>query len=151
MEQHMSTKVLFCAAAISISLLSGCASVPMASKEQDAALKNFQAPPENNAGLYIYRNTFAGQGLKKTVSLDGSVIGETANKTYFYKLLTPGQHTLSTESEFSDNAITFHADAGKNYYVQQFIKMGVFVGGANLEVMSESEGEKEIMQCELAK
>ena len=123
----------------------------MGSKEQDATLKNFSAPTENKAGLYIYRNTFVGQGLKKTVSLDGSVIGETANKVYFYKEITPGPHTLSTESEFSDNVINFQADAGKNYYAQQFIKMGVFVGGANLKMVDETEGKKEVLQCELAK
>jgi protein involved in sex pheromone biosynthesis len=147
----MSKNVLMCAAVISISLLSGCASVPMGSKEQDTALKNFSTPTENKAGLYIYRNTFVGQGLKKTLSLDGSVIGETANKVYFYKEITPGPHVLSTESEFSDNSINFQADGGKNYYAQQFIKMGVFVGGANLKMVDEAEGKKEVLQCELAK
>jgi protein involved in sex pheromone biosynthesis len=69
-------------------------------------------PEGDKAGLYVYRNTFVGQALKKTVYLDGSEIGETANKVYFYKDITPGEHQLSTESEFSDNSITFHASGG---------------------------------------
>jgi hypothetical protein len=122
----------------------------MASKDEDMQLKEFSAPPENKAGLYIYRNTFAGQALKKNVYLDGEFIGETANKVYFYKVLSPGSHTLSTESEFSDNSLTFEAAAGKNYYAEQYIKMGVFVGGANLRMIDEGEAQKAILECSLA-
>ena len=146
----MFKKSIFLAILAFVMLLSGCASVPMASKEKDAALKQFVSPPKDKAGLYVYRDTFVGQALKKTVSLDGSVIGETANKVYFYKEIPPGQHTLSTESEFSDNSISFQADAGKNYYAEQYIKMGVFVGGANLKMVDENVGKKAIQECGLA-
>ena len=54
------------AALASSILLSGCASVPMASKDDDLALKQFTLPPEDKAGLYVYRNTVFGQALKKT-------------------------------------------------------------------------------------
>jgi hypothetical protein len=130
--------------------LSGCASVPMASKDEDMQLKEFGAPPENKAGLYIYRNTFAGQALKKNVYLDGEFIGETANKVYFYKVVSPGSHTLATESEFSDNSLTFEAAAGRNYYAEQYIKMGVFVGGANIRMVDEDKAKKAILECNLA-
>ena len=147
----MFKKALFVAAIVSISLLSGCASVPMASMEQDAAAKKFSQPAADKAGLYVFRNTFGGQALKKTVSLDGALIGETANKVFFYKQITPGTHTLSTESEFSDNAITFQADSGKNYFSQQYIKLGVFVGGAGLVMVPEEEGKRQVLECGLAK
>ena len=78
-------------------------------------------------------------------------MGETANKTYFYKEIAPGEHQISTESEFSDNAITFQAEGGKNYFARQYIKMGVFVGGANLQMVSEQEGMEEVLKCRLAK
>jgi hypothetical protein len=82
---------------------------------------------------------------------DGSVIGETANKTFFYKQITPGQHTLSTESEFSDNSITFQAVSGKNYFAEQEIKMGVLVAGADVAMVSEDQGKKKVLECDLAK
>lgn len=132
-------------------ILTGCASVPMASKEQDAALKQFPQPSADKAGLYVYRNTFGGQALKKTLSIDDSVIGETANKTFFYREITSGAHKLSTESEFSDNSTTFQADAGKNYFAEQYIKIGVFVGGAGIKMVSEEEGKKQVLECGLAK
>ncbi|MCX4186542.1 DUF2846 domain-containing protein [Methylophaga sp. OBS4] len=146
----MFRKLAIAATIIFSLVLSGCASVPMANKENDLALKQFSPPPEDKAGLYIYRNTFVGQALKKTVSLDGNVIGETANKVYFYKVISPGPHTLATESEFSDNSISFEADAGKHYYAEQYIKVGVFVGGANLKMVEEEEARKAILECSLA-
>ncbi len=131
-------------------LMSGCASVPMAPKEADAALKTFAAPSEGKAALYIYRNSFVGQALKKTVTLDGVVVGETANKVYFYKEITPGEHTLATESEFSDNALTFSAAPGHTYFVEQYIKLGVFVGGAGLRMVDDGVGKQGISECSLA-
>jgi hypothetical protein len=136
---------------IFVSLLTGCASVPMAPMEQDSALKAFSQPAADKAGLYVYRNTFGGQALKKRVYVDGVLLGETANKVYFHKEITPGQHQISTESEFSDNAITFQAEGGKNYFAEQYIKMGVFVGGANVKMVSEQEGMEAVRKCGLAK
>lgn len=136
---------------VAVSLLSGCASVPMAPTEQDIAAKKFTKPSGEHAGLYVYRDTFAGQALKKTVFLDDTVIGETANKVFFYRDITPGEHTLSTESEFSDNSITFQAEKENNYFAEQYIKMGVFVGGANVRMVSEEDGKKAVLGCHLAK
>lgn len=136
--------------AIALAVLSGCASVPMATKEQDAVAKSFAPPAPDKAGLYVYRNSFVGQALRKAVSIDGKAIGTTANKTYFYREMAPGGHTLSTESEFGDNSVTFQAENGKNHYARQYIKMGVFVGGSGIEMVSEEEGKRAILECERA-
>ncbi len=143
--------IMMSAAALGFAVLTGCASVPMESPEKDQAYKAFPAPPENQAGLYVFRDSMLGAALKKTVKIDGEVIGETAANTYFYRLVTPGTHTLATESEFSDNLLELNAQAGKNHYVRQSIKMGVFVGGAKLTEVSESEGQKAVSETELAR
>lgn len=132
-------------------LLSGCASVPMASKEESARLKTFPAPSADKAGLYVYRNSFVGQALKKRVTVDNALLGESANKVFFYKEIVPGSHTLSTESEFGDNSVNFDAAPGQNYYAEQYIKMGVFVGGAGISMVSEEKGKAGVLECELAK
>lgn len=128
-------------------VVSGCASVPMGSSEEDLALKQFPLPPEDKAGLYVYRDSFMGKALKKSVSLDGQLLGETANGVYFYEVVEPGEHSLSTESEFGDNSIAFEADAGENYFVEQYIKMGVFVGGAGLKMVGKAEGMDAVREC----
>jgi len=128
-------------------ILSGCASVPMASREQDAAAKTFSPPASDKSAIYVFRNSFVGQALRKIISIDGTIIGASANKVYFYQVLNPGRHTITTESEFGDNSIAFQAQPGKNYFARQYIKMGVFVGGSNVEMVSEDEGKSEVLQC----
>jgi hypothetical protein len=41
-------------------------------------------------------------------------------------------------------------EAGKLYFIKQFIKFGVFVGGAGLNLVDESEGKKQIQELNLA-
>lgn len=132
---------------ITLAVLTGCASVPMAPKEQDAASKLFKAPSENMSGVYIFRDSSFGAAIKKQVKIDDVAIGQTAKYTFFHKEVTPGKHTLATQSEFGDNVLTFDAIAGKNHYFRQYIKMGVFVGGSNFETVSEAEGQKGVLQC----
>jgi len=150
-EISMLSRIKLFATVISLAILTGCASVPMESPEADAALKTFAAPPADQAGLYIYRDNFVGKALKKIVTVDGKIVGQTANRVYFYRLVTPGPHKIGTESEFSDNVIDLMAVGGKNYYIRQSIKVGVFVGGAKLEVVPESVGQAHLQKCTLAK
>jgi len=147
----MLKKILIFLTVVVSAYLTGCASVPMAPVEADKARKEFTSPSQDAAGLYIYRNSTFGGALKKKVYIDGEMIGETAPKTYFYKDIQPGKHELSTESEFGDNMLAIDAKGGENYYVLQYIKMGVFVGGANLKLVSEEEGKKGVLECKLAK
>lgn len=131
-------------------LVTGCASVPLASPEADAAAKQFAPPSDGKASVYIYRNCFVGQALTKTVSIDNRALGKTSNKVFFHTTVTPGSHQLSTESEFGDNTLNFTANAGMSYFFEQYIKMGVFVGGANLKAVSEGEGKANVLKCRLA-
>jgi len=76
-------------------------------------------------------------------------LGKTANKVYFYKQIEAGSHVLATESEFGNNELAFEAEEGNNYFFEQYIKMGVFVGGANVKAVTEAEGEEGVSQCKL--
>ncbi|VCU69019.1 hypothetical protein PIGHUM_01079 [Pigmentiphaga humi] len=126
-------------------LVTGCASVPMESAENNMKAKSFPTPEQGKSGLYVYRDSFVGKALKKDVYLDGNCIGETADKIFFYTQLAGNRtYKLSTESEFSPNDLVLDINAGKNYFVRQFIKVGVFVGGAGLESVSEEEGKRVI-------
>ena len=150
MEMGVMRKIIIVASLILSAFLNGCATVPMASVESDEERKAFSPPSQGTAGLYIYRNSALGSALKKSVYVDGQLVGETASMTYFYKEVQPGKRVLSTESEFSNNELTLDAIAGQNYFVKQYIKIGLFVGGANLEIVSEEKGKKGVLQCKLA-
>lgn len=132
-------------------LISGCTSVPMESKEKSELAKQFNSPSEGKAGLYIYRSGSFGGALKKDVWLNGKCIGETAPNMFFYEEVnSDSEQKISTESEFSPNDLIVKTESGKNYFVSQYIKMGVFVGGAGVELVDEKEGKKEISKLEMA-
>lgn len=136
---------------VTTALFTGCASVQMESAEKSDLAKTFSPPANGNAALYIYRSGVLGGALKKDVWVDGKCIGETAPNVFFYEEVQGGvPHKISTESEFSPNDLLVNTEKGKNYFVQQYIKMGVFVGGAGLELVDEAKGKKEVEQLKLA-
>jgi len=143
-------KLVLLTSVLAVALMSGCASVPKAPKEQDAAAKTFAVPAKDQSGIYIYRDSFVGQALKKSIYIDGKLLGESSNKVFFYSVVPSGVHKISTESEFSDNAIELKTEGGKNYFVEQYIKMGAFVGGAGLKEVTEEEGKKAVLKTSLA-
>ncbi len=132
-------------------LFAGCASVPTEQAEVSNVIKQVKAPSANNAGLYIYRsNSMVGGALKKDVWVDDECIGETARGTFFYhEVLGNIQHKVSTESEFSPNDLIIDTKAGDNYFVKQYIKPGLIVGGAGLKLVTEAEGKQAISDLDL--
>ena len=141
----------FAIIALVSTLFWGCASVPMESPEKSAEAKQFNAPTEGKAGIYVYRSGSFGGALKKDVWVDGECIGETAPNVFFYhEVEGDAEHKISTESEFSPNDILLATKSGMLYFIRQYIKMGVFVGGAGVEVVSEEEGKKEVSELDMA-
>ena len=129
----------------------GCSSVPLEPTDISNQAKKYDAPNEGMAGLYIYRDSMLGAALKKDLWVNDNCIGETAPKVFFYTEVEGGKkHKVSTESEFSPNDLFIETEAGKHYFVEQYIKMGVMVGGANVELVTAEEGKKAIKPLKLA-
>ncbi len=133
-----------------LGLFTGCASVKMESKQASDKAKQFAQPESGKSGLYTYRDSFVGKALKKDIWVDGKCIGESAPDVFFYTQVTGGNHVISTEAEFSPNDLAVLVEAGKNYFIRQYIKLGVFVGGAGLELVPEEEGKAAVAKLELA-
>ncbi len=135
------------AAILASAFLSGCASVKMASKEQDAAAKQFVASADK-AKIYVYRNETLGAALKMPVTLDKKHIGDTASKTYFVLEVAPGKHTLTSQG--TESSLDIETEAGKTYFVWQEVKMGAFSGGSKLQLVDQSKGQAGVKECTLA-
>ncbi|HEC20102.1 MAG TPA: DUF2846 domain-containing protein [Gammaproteobacteria bacterium] len=131
-----------------LALLSGCASVPMATKADDAMAKQFKVSPDK-ARIYVYRNEMLGAAIPMVVALDGKVMGKTAAKTYFVFEVNPGPHEIMSQGE-KDKVLTVNAEAGKNYYVWQEVKMGAFMAGSKLQLVDEATGQAGVKECKLA-
>jgi hypothetical protein len=132
-------------------IFTGCASVKMESKEASDKAKQFAQPTAGNAGLYAYRDGSFGAAVKRDIRVDGKCIGASAANVFFFtEVAGAKEHVISTESEFSANDLSLMVEAGKNYFIRQYIKMGVFVGGAGLELIPEEQGKVAVAKLELA-
>jgi hypothetical protein len=137
--------------AVTVILTTACTSVPMESKVKSELAKQYNSPSKGKAGLYVYRSGSFGGALKKDVWLNGKCVGETAPNMFFYDEVEGNtEHKVSTESEFSPNDLLVKTESGKNYFVSQYIKMGVFVGGAGVELVDEEKGKKQVSKLDMA-
>ena len=135
---------------LSVIMLSmvGCASVPMETAENDAQLKQFTVSSDN-AGVYIYRNESFGGAVKMDVAVNDQLIGETSAKTYLYKELPEGQHTISSLAENTDT-LTLDVVKGKLYYVWQEVKMGIISARTKLSLVDETQGQQGVSESKAA-
>lgn len=129
-------------------LLSGCASVPMATDADDSMAKQFTVAADK-AKIYVYRNEMMGAAIPMVVSLDGKVAGKSAAKTYFVWEVAPGAHEIMSQGE-KDKAITVNAEAGKTYFVWQEVKMGAFIAGSKLQQVDDATGKAGVQECKMA-
>jgi hypothetical protein len=130
-----------------ISMMAGCASVPMASAEKDAAAKTYAVKPDK-ANIYIYRNENFGAAIKMPVAVDGRLVGDTASKTYLKVEVTPGNHTVTSKTE-NDANLNLQTIAGKNYFVWQEVKMGMWAAGSQLQQVDDATGKAGVDECKL--
>jgi hypothetical protein len=120
----------------------------MAPPERNAAAKEFRTTP-GKSNVYIFRDESFGSAVKMSVVLDGMLFGDTAAKTFLLATVAPGKHELISKSE-NDARLEFQAEAGKNLYVWQEIKMGVWSARSRLEIVDEAAAKPRVLECALA-
>ena len=76
-------------------------------------------------------------------------VGRLKRSSFLVEKIEPGEHVISTESEFGNNEILINTEANKNYFVRQNIKFGVFVGGSSIDEVSAEKGMEDVKKCEL--
>lgn len=143
----MVKKIILAGLLVSSVLVSGCASVPMASSERDAQSKSFLVNPDK-ANLYVYRNESFGAAIKMDLDVDGKPIGQTVAKSYFALEVAPGKHTLISKAE-NDSVLEVNAEAGKNYFVWQEVKMGLLYARNKLQLVDDATGKQGVGECKL--
>jgi hypothetical protein len=139
---------LFAAGALAAAVLaSGCASVEMASTEMDTSAKTYSVKP-NKANIYVYRHEVFGAAIKLPVLLNGRAVGDTASKTYMRLEVDPGNHTIVSKAE-KDAVLKVDAAAGRNYFVWQEVKMGMWQPNSLLHLVDEATGKAGVGECKL--
>lgn len=133
-------RVLFALALIAVSALSGCAT---AGTKFTLAEKDFPRQDPKLARIYFYRTDWMGRALKPDIHLNDQVIGESVSGTSFFKDVPPGQYTVETHTEAS-NEVQLLLVAGDVRYVRIDINMGFFVGHPKPKLVPASTAESEI-------
>ena len=80
--------------ALLMAFISGCAATPEASPQSDAEAKRFESAPRA-AIIYLYRADTPNNGTTATIWVDGRLVGETVQATYFRVLARPGHNRIS--------------------------------------------------------
>ena len=78
------TRVCMALAAATLAAAAGCVATPEASREDDAAAKQFDAAP-GSAIVYLYRSDFPSGRATTTLWLDGRLIGRVFNADHVVK------------------------------------------------------------------
>lgn len=81
-----------------------------------------------------------GMAISYNVKENGKILGAIANGTYFFIFADPGKHCYTASTE-ANSSRTLDIEAGKTYYVEAGIEMGVFAGHPALKIASEAEAK----------
>jgi hypothetical protein len=103
-------------------------------------------PPPDKAMVYVIRPTMMGNKIQTKLAVDGQWVGVNRGNNYFYFPLDPGEHYFCSKSE-NRSVLAVQVEAGKTYYLQQKIKMGLLKARNELVVLDEQEGKKGLDKC----
>lgn len=132
----------------SVSLLGGCASVPMDSPGADLQAKKFDTVP-GKSSIYIFRNENYGSAIKTTVTLNDRVIGQTAPYTYFNVVTEPGRKKVSCLAETTSDLV-LDTKPDQLYFIRQEMKMGMWAARCAVYEVPELIGKKSVNRCRMA-
>lgn len=146
-------KVLLVLLSCMLFLMAGCGTVPKASPVLDAKLKLFIAPEENLAGVYIYRAyTLGGIYHITNIFANGKLVGANWDSRYIYIELPPGEHKITAHNEIykSYTHLVLRVEAGKLYFVQDFLQLGNFDTEIELFLVDDATGKEHVLKYSLA-
>ncbi len=90
-------------------------SVPMASRADDMAGKQFGSPPPGSAAVYFYNPSTASPILR--VAVDGRNIGALGTQTWVRAEISSGHHVFRCRGGDSSNAIWLNLAAGEMRFI----------------------------------
>jgi Protein of unknown function (DUF2846) len=106
-------------------------------------------PPADKALVYVLRPSMMGNKVQSKLAVDGDWKGVNRGNNYFYFTLDPGEHYVCSAAE-NHSLLKLNVEAGKTYYLQQHIRMGVMKARNEVELMSEQEGKTKLGNTHLS-
>jgi hypothetical protein len=81
--------------------------------------------------------------------VDGEWKGVNRGDNYFFFSLTPGKHYFCSRAE-NRSVLVLQVEAGKTYYLQQEIRMGLMKARNNLAVINEDKAKEKLPKLNLS-
>ena len=106
-------------------------------------------PPNDKALIYVIRPTMWGNKIQTKLAADGQWMGVNRGDNYFFFMLEPGEHCFCSESE-NRSLLTVRVEAGKTYYLQQKVRLGMWKARNRVAILDENEGRKGLAECHLS-
>lgn len=111
-----------------------------------ATIRAAQVPePKEGKGLVVfYRlSSFQGKAIRFNINHAEGALGQLLSGTYIFKDVDPGEHTFWSQA-ISADLITLSVEAGKTYYIQGTVKMGIYAGRPKFKQVSESKAKEDM-------
>ena len=138
------TSLISCVFAL---FLVGCASSVQYVHMPDLSKKVEDA---NKGRIYVMRPTSFGYAISMEVSDGGNPIGKTGAKGFLCWEREPGDVIVSSTAE-NTSRVSLPVRPGGIYYVQQNVRMGVWMARTDLEVVDEEKAQEKLKKCKPAK
>ena len=105
--------------------------------------------PADKALIYVLRPAMVGMLIQTKLAVDGDWKGVNRANNYFFFTLDPGEHYFCSHAE-NHSVMKLTVEAGKTYYVQQHISMGMMKARNKIEPMTEEEGKAKLANAHLS-
>lgn len=129
--------------------LVGCNPVSKASPDDDRYAKELTAPADKALVYVVLPTNLVGYADKMKVRCNGKYLGATGGKRFIYAILDPGSYVFVSEAE-NKSELAIVLEAGKTYYLEQKVKMGILKARNSLERLSDTEGKEKLSKCSLS-
>ncbi|MFZ0773930.1 MAG: DUF2846 domain-containing protein [Candidatus Sulfotelmatobacter sp.] len=102
--------------------------------------------PADKALIYVIRPAMMGNKIQSKLAVDGEWKGTNRGNNCFSFTLDPGEHYFCSAAE-NHSVLKLDVTAGKTYYLQQHVRMGMMKASNKLDVMSEEEGKAKVAEA----
>jgi hypothetical protein len=125
--------------------LGACATVPMASPQEDQEAKGFGQPAPDKGAVYIYRSGWMGSARAIDVAIASGARAELATNTYLRLEGPPG--TIEIDCRYGDRTNTGQVQItdGQTRYVEVSVKVGLWMPGCEVAEVSPDQGRAAVL------
>ncbi len=105
--------------------------------------------PADKALIYVLRPSMLGNKVQSKLAVDGDWKGVNRGNNYFFFTLEPGEHDFCSLAE-NHSLLTLKVEAGKTYFVQQHVELGMMKARNEITLMTDEDGQNKLASAHLA-